>query len=88
MPVELNPDSTRMLSWSYENAVALQKIGHRTALPIAQALAGRPEPSRIENSLAPYRFADHLLETRHHRTRQLLRGIFNPSLLARPSTDS
>jgi hypothetical protein len=78
MPVVLNPDSTRMLNWSYENAVALQKIGHRMALPIAQVLAGRPERTTLERALAPYRFADHLLETQHPRTRQFLRGIFDP----------
>jgi len=77
MSVVLNPDSTRLLNWSYENAVALQKIGHRTALPIARALAGRPDRTAFERSLAPYRFADHLLETQHPRTRQFLRGIFS-----------
>ncbi len=77
MSVVLNPDSTRLLNWSYDNAVALQTIGHRTALPIAQVLAGRPDRTTLARALSPYRFANGLLET-HPRTRQFLRGIFDP----------
>lgn len=77
MPIELNPDSTRMVKWSHENAIALQKIGYRTALPIAQALDGRPDQTTVERLLASYRFADGLLET-HPRLRQFLQGIVDP----------
>jgi NTE family protein len=79
MHVLLNPDSTRMLNWSYENAVALQKIGYRMALPIAQVLDGRPDRATLESALASYRYARGLLETpTHARPRQVLRNIFDP----------
>ena len=79
MQVLLNPDSTRMLNWSYENAVALQTIGYRMALPIAQVLDGRPDRATLESALASYRYASSLLETpSHSRPRQVLRGIFDP----------
>jgi hypothetical protein len=68
-----------MLNWSYDNAVALQKIGYRMALPIAQVLDGRPDRATLESALASYRYARGLLETSSHsRPRQVLRGIFDP----------
>ncbi len=78
MHVLLNPDSTRMLNWSYDNAVTLQKIGYRMALPIAQVLDRRPDRATLESELASYRYARNLLETpSHSRPRQVLRGIFD-----------
>ena len=79
MHVVLNPDSTRMLNWSYDNAVALQKIGYRMALPVAQVLDSRPDRAALEIALASYRYARGLLETpSHSRPRQVLRNIFDP----------
>ena len=65
------------MAMSYDNAVALQKIGYNAALYIAQVLKERPDRATLESQLASYRYAGGLLEA-HPRPRQLLRGIFQP----------
>lgn len=78
MPVTIDPaDYPTMLKWTYENAVALQDVGYRAALRIAQVLAERPDRATLEHALFPYRFADSLLTTQP-RSLQFLQGIFNP----------
>jgi len=77
MKVVLNPDSTRLLNWSYENAVALQSIGKTAAEPIADILRGRPDRTTLESRLASYRYAGGLLDE-HPRPRQVIRSIFDP----------
>jgi NTE family protein len=79
MKVVLNPDSTRLLNWSYKNAVALQEIGCKAALPIAQVLSERPDRTTLESHLASHRYAGAggLLEA-HPRPQQVRRGIFDP----------
>ena len=71
------PHWPKMLTWTHENAVILQKVGYEAALPIAKRLAGPHSEAELEAWLAPNRF-DTVLRS-ELRSQQFLNGIFNPT---------
>src|SRR5262249_26978796 len=67
----------KIFDWTHKNAMALQKIGHDAALPIARRLAGVHSEAELEQQLADFRF-DTALKI-DVRAQQVLDGIFWPA---------
>jgi len=70
-------DRPKIFNWTHKNAVALQKIGHDAALPIAKRLGGLHSTEELQERLADFRF--NTAFNSEPRATQILDGIFWPA---------